>query len=584
MDNSNKAIARRINKELKIRDMKQTDLLKGIIKSKNPNYNVFQLNAEVRAKKGNFSTALKLNGNRSISKEDLYIISKLLGVSLEYLWFGDDKKNNFVPKGARYVAFLDEESEYCNYIAGIEREGRIQYGDEFGYNLFEYFGQFDSINGYKFFLKNYNLHFDYIHYQQLMFEDSEGYPQACSSTDRENLLSDNLLSTLVKYKDVKTFKAIYFDNCSLKRFDGDVNCHRNKTLFTEDFVKMILENDSFLSVIFSTKEVELQNFYRHYDKGEKRTFVEPMFYEVLLYALKNENDYKDQLLSMLKFALEYNKSQYEYIKNYLKTHTDEYSDVRIDQYSPRFLRSSRNIPMGNVFSFKGKAENKEINDLIKEIEQHAFNMTHIINEQEKNDEEIKISTPDNPLFLEMHQNAIKQNVDYVPVMIHSDKEFTFFNYYEARNIDFENAEVLEAVIECLSKVQSLVQPKTNKVLVHGNLSGKVLMNVDGKTASLSGWQKCHYGSKYEDRAELLTKIDIYAYGAEFLEKFNKLFTIVSKGLNEEEKVKLIDAAINLLNERRKAIHAESKDDMSRAFNLKTLASRLEFFKEQYIDK
>lgn len=581
MDNSNKAIARRINKELRIRDWSQNDLLRKIIIFKNPKITSAELYIEVNKRKGNFSTMLKGKDERPFPKEDLYIIAKSFGVPLEYIWFGDEKKSGFVPKGARYAAFQDNDSAYRSYIADLENEDRVQHPDESGFNLFDYFGQFDSINGYKFFVKNYGLYFDYAHYGRLTYVNSEGYPQFCSNSERDYHTSDNLLMILVEHNDVKTFKAIFFDNCSLSRFDSSEYYGRNKQpLFSDNFLDMLLKNKDFFELIFKTAEVDISKFLRHYDKGEKRCFVEPLFLEALFYALKHEADFKAQLLKMLQFALEYNKSQLEFVKNYLKKHKDdEHSDVRIDEYDPRFLISSRNVPMGNIFKIRGEASDNELTQLLNEIEQYAFNVTHIINEQEKNNKEIKISTPDNPLFVEMCKNAIEQNAAFIPIVAHSTKEFTYFHYYESTQINYENPEHLKLIIDCLNKAQTLVSGKASKVLVHGNLDNTVLMVDNGKIIGLAGWQKCCYGSKYDDRAELLANIDYYyPIQDKDLENFKALFEIISQDFSQEEKFKLIDKAISLLNKRIDDALNEKRSGVAKAYHLKERASKLEFFK------
>ena len=584
MDNSNKAIARRINKELKNRDWSQADLLRKIILFKNPNIDKRKLHAEGMKKKGNFSTSLKGKEDRSISKEDLYVIAKVFGLPLEYLWFGDEKKSGFVPKGARYAAYQDSDSEYRSYIADLDYEDRVQHPDELGFNLFDYFGQFDSINGYRFFEKNYSLFFDYSRYGRLMYVNSEGREQFCSTSENENLISDNLISTLVKYDDVKTFKKIYFDNSPLNRFNPDQPYHQNKSLFGDSFLETLLQNESFLDLTLKTKELELNALSKYCEKGQKRIFVEPMFYEALSYALQHEKQYEKQLFKMLRFALEFNKNQYEFVYGYLKTNNNEYGDVQINEYAPRFLRSSRNVAMGSVIRLRETVSNDELKKLLNEIEQYVFNMTHIINKQEKSNEEIKISTPDNSLFLELHRNAIEQNVDYVPFVVHSDKEFTYFKYYESMPINYESLNHLSRIVDCLDKVQKLVSPKTNNVLVHGNFDGPVLMIADGKVVGLAGWQKCRYGSKYEDRAELLSNIDAFSYRGEYLEKYKEIFDIISQDFSQEEKRKLIDKALDVLNEKMKTALEEEKDGVSTAYRFKERSSKLEFFKEIYLAK
>lgn len=584
MDNSNKEIAKRINYELKNRDWSQTDLLREIIKFKFPNISKAELYAEVKAKKGNFSTALKRNSDRSISKEDLYIISKVFGVPLEYIWFGDEKKSGFIPKGARYAAYQDSESEYRSYIASLEYEDRIQYGDEFGFSLFDYFGQFDSINGYKFFLDNYGLHFDYAGHGELSYINGEKYPQLCSPSDRDNLLSNHLINTLVEHDEIKMFKAIYFDNCSLDRFDPGA-WYRNKNYFRDDFLNVLLKNEQFLDLALKTKVVDMNSLDEHYEKGTKRTFVEPMFYEALSFAIEHEEEYEYQLEKMLSAAVEYNKTQFEAIKEYLKNNKEhEFGDASIDRYSPRFLRSSRNELMGNIIRLNKTSSNDTVNKLIKEVEQYAFNMTHIINEQEKNNEEIKISTPDNPLFSELHENAIAQRADFIPTIVREDKGFTYFQYYESNVINPNNIEQLKVVIDVLNKSQALVKLNNGQSLVHGNMEGRVLMSMDGKTVGLAGWQKCHRGNKYEDRAELLSNVDIYYFDEKYLVGYKELFEVLSQDFNKEEQLTLLDKAIDLLNSKRKKLLKDDRESMTRAIRLKERCSKLEFFKEVYLNK
>lgn len=583
MDNSNKAIAKRINKELRIRGWSQSDLLKIMIKNKYPNISKGFYD-ELNKKKGNFSTALKGDGKRSFSKEDLYFISKAFAVPLEYIWFGEDKKSEFKPSGPRYAAYQDNESEYRAYMANLEYEDAVQHPDEFGFNLFDYFGQFNSINGYKFFISNYHLHFDYLQYGELAYFNSQKYLQLCATRHKEKVVSDNLIMILAEQKDYKTFKRVYFDNCSIKRFSPDSFNRLNKNLFSDYFLETLLNNESFLNLLLQNKEVELNAFDARYEKGEKRIFVEPMLYEALFYALQHEEDFKEQLLKILNFALAYNKNQYEFIKDYLKKHEEEYSDVIVESYAPRHLRTSRYIPMGNVFRQLGNSKNKELDDILREIEQCAFNMTHIINEQEKRNEEIKISTPDNELFVELNKNAEEQSISFIPRVVHSDKEFTYFKYYESNKIDYQSTDNLKLIINCLNQAQQLVTLKSNKVLVHGNLSGEVLMIEKGKAVGIAGWYKCYYGTKYDDRAYLLSKVDVYTYGDDYLKKFEELFNIIAAGFGQDEKLKLIDKAIDLLDKERKLVLGEEKESHSKSFWLKERASKLEYFKELYFQK
>lgn len=588
MDSSNKSIARRINKELKIRGWKQKELLRRIIRYKNPGFSDGEIYLEELAKKGNFSTALKGNSNRAIPKEDLYIISKEFGLPLEYIWFGDEKKSGFVPKGIRYTAYQDSDDEYRNFIGGLEFEYKINNTDEFGFNLFDYFGQYESINGYRYFTKNFNLHFDYVQSRQLCIIDSEGNTEYTSYSYEEDQYSYGLLETLVKYKDVKTFKAIYFDNCSDTRFNPSMYSHNNKRLFNDDFLETLLNNDDFLDLVLNTKTVYLNSFAKRYGKEEKRSFIEPMFYEALMYAADHESEYSAQLEKMLRFALRYNKEQYEFIKEYLRKNSEsEYGDVQIEVYSPRFLRSSRYIPMGNVVRVVKTSNNKVINDLIGEIEQYAFNMTHIINEQEKSHGEIKISTPNNPLFLELHNNAIEQKADFIPFMSHSNKEFTLFSYYDSMNIHTTNLDELKFVLNILDESQKLVQKKDGKVLVHGNLGGKVLMMTQEKLIGLAEWQKCHYGDKYEDRAVLLSNYDsYYSYDGKYLDEYQKIFDVISQGFDKEEQATLLKRAIEIL-EKKKEDALKNEDDekhLIKACRFKEQASKLELFKEIHLSK
>lgn len=583
MKNANKEIIKRINKELKKRDWSQTDLLKKIIEYKNPGISKTDLYLEVNKRKGNFSTTLKGKSDRSFTVEDLYLISKIFMVPFEYIWLGEDLKSNFVPSGARYAAYQDNENEYSRYIANLEHEDRIQMPDEFGFSLFDYLGQFDSINGYRFLLNNYKLQFDYSQFQRLTYINSDGHPQFCSISNNKTLVTDNLIATLAKHNDVKTFKSIFFDNCSLKRFDVSEIFNREKPFFSDSFLEVLLTNESFLNLLLETKEVTLNVFNRRFDKSEKRNFVEPMLYSVLNYALKHDDDYKVQILKMLEFALEYSKSQYEFVKKYLEEH-NEYEDVQINRYAPTHLVTSRFESMGNVFDLRVKTNDNDINKLLNEIEKITFNMMHIFHKQERNNEEIKISTPDNALFIELINNSIEQNVSFVPMVLHSDKEFTYFRFYESTEISYSNIEHLKFIIDCLDKAQTLVSPKTNKVLVHGDLGNSRFLLVNGKITGLDGWQKCHYGDKYEDRAELLSNVYVYSYGVDFVEEYKRIFDTIASGFNLDEKKELATKTIRLLDKKIAELLNKGNSNTPKAFNLNECASHLKFFLKAHLDK
>lgn len=588
MNDTNKAIAKRIIKELKIRDWSQIELLKRIIKFKNPSLSKADIYYEAISKKANFSTSLKGSDKRPISKEDLYVISKVFSLPLEYIWFGEEKKSGFIPTGARYAAFQDTENEYRTYIAGLEHEDMVQHADETGHNLFDYFAEFESINGYRFFVNNYNLHFDYANHGEMVYINKDGFTQFCMPFKRGNLMSDNLISVLIKFKDTKSFRVVYFDNCSLARFDSNQMSYHDKKLFGDDFLKQLLENESFLDFVLEPKTITLSKLDKRYSSNEARTFVEPMFYEALDYAMSHQSEYRSSLLKMLKFALDYDKSQYEFIKEYLESHKNDnfgYRDVSIDIYNPKFLVSSFNRTMGNIITIKGIVDDSEIDELIKQIELYAFNITHIINDQERDKEGLKISTPDNPLFLELHDNAINQNADFVPCKIHSTKEFTSFEYYDSTEIGFGSTDHMALLIDFLDKAQKLVQKKEGKVLVHGNIREAKFMTSKGKIIGLAGWQHCHYGDKYEDKAEALAEIkDYFGYGSKFLPAYKEIFDVISKGFTKDEQIILINRAINILDKERKQLPKDEHDYLNKVSLLKERSSRLELFKEQYLEK
>lgn len=585
MKDSNKAIAARINKELKNRGWKQSDLLKKILEFKNPNLSKEELYKEVLRKKGNFSTTLKGTSARTIPKEELYIISKIFSLPLEYIWFGDDKKSEFKPNGARYAAYKDNENDYRAYIAGLEYEDKLQCSDEFGFTLFDYLGQYSSINGYKFFEKNYNLNFDYVRYIGLSYTNGDGYSQLCSLSEEKNTILDSMLMTLIEYKDVRTFKKIFFENCSLDRFDSNQYCRQDKKIFSDDFLDALLNDELFLKSIFKVEEIDISNFNRNHQKGEKRNFVEPLFYETLFYAIKNEERYKKQLRKMLEFALNFNKTQFDFVNEYLNSHENEYSDVCIDRYNPNFLVTSRYIPMGNIFRIGDRGSDEEINALLNEIEKYAFNITHIINGQEKSNEAIKISTPDNPLFLELCKNAVNQNATFVPLMINYTKEFTYFRNFDSRKIAYNDCSEMKSIIECLDKAQKLVDAKSNKVLVHGNLNEKVLMVEKSGTIGLSGWENCRYGSKFDDRVDLLMEVEqFYSSYNKPLQSLISIFDVIAQGFSNEDKIKLLDKTISALNEKIQKLLSGNDEDLLKAYKLNERLSKLELLKKLLIRK
>ena len=166
MDNSNKAIAKRINKELENQGLSKIKLFRKILKFKNPQLNDKEIYALANKEKGNFFTALKGDNERGITKEFLYIISKVLKLPLEYIWFGEDKKGRFIPSGPRYVAYQDTDGAYRSFVSDYDSTLGILHTQEEGFNIFDYLGQYDSINGYRFFKDNFDLHFDYYQFNE----------------------------------------------------------------------------------------------------------------------------------------------------------------------------------------------------------------------------------------------------------------------------------------------------------------------------------------------------------------------------------------------------------------------------------
>ena len=70
----------------------------------------------------------------------------------------------------------------------------------------------------------------------------------------------------------------------------------------------------------------------------------------------------------------------------------------------------------------------------------------------------------------------------------------------------------------------------------------------------------------------------------YLTKYKEIFDIVSNGFTEEEQVILIDKAIKILNKQRKQISKDEHNYLDKVARSKELSSRLELFKEQYLEK
>ena len=168
-------------------------------------------------------------------------------------------------------------------------------------------------------------------------------------------------------------------------------------------------------------------------------------------------------------------------------------------------------------------------------------------------------------------------------MNYSNKDYVFFKAYKSHTIQYEDVEQLRSIINVLDKSQDLVNRKANKVLVHGNLNGNVLMIEDNKIIGLAEWQKCHYGDKFEDRVELLSNVDIYHFRNDFLIKFNDIFEIISQGFDENEKRKLIEKTINILDKKVKSL-PNNKEQFYETYNLKERSIKLEIFKKIYFEK
>ena len=141
------------------------------------------------------------------------------------------------------------------------------------------------------------------------------------------------------------------------------------------------------------------------------------------------------------------------------------------------------------------------------------------------------------------------------------------------------------LLNYLHKAQELVSKKDGKILVHGNIGGAKFMTANGEIIGLANWQQCHYGDKYEDRAEALSKLNDYiGFGGQYLSKYKEIFDVVSKGFTKEEQITLIDRAIELLDKKRKSLSKDEYNYLDKVCLLKDRSSRLELIKEQYLEK
>lgn len=337
------------------------------------------------------------NGNKSIQVYDLPYFCELLGMSCEQLLSAGDC---YVPNSNRItnydIAHSYDREEWKRYI---QREDKlILNADEYCKTVLDYSLEFENYDFLKFLMDN-----DYIWLVDSNRDTYWGGFGAGTSIERrkvgyiddldarmknQDILREKMISLAIDRKDFKMLeklKAREIPPFYHYSFNG-VNLTECKSFYDKNMVAHI-SNSNQKIITYFTEEFQIEN-----DWKELNTFMFPYINELLHLLIKSDNEY---LYTILKRCVEHNRNAYNVInetrKNILDYYTDllkyrddesliiesvdkelsqnmfYYKDGNIISVMRRFSKTGM---VTNLVNIKAKSKNKEIAQLIDEVNEY----------------------------------------------------------------------------------------------------------------------------------------------------------------------------------------------------------------------
>lgn len=469
---------------------KETDLYRKIL---NMNGDESPYNNATK-NKANFNKMV--SGERSFKEEYIVPLEKILGTSYAYIKEGG--REDFIPTGIRYTAYVDEESEYAALDSGNKSGGGnpLLACDEYENDLLDYIIQYNSLNGIRYLVKK-----DYLK----LFYDGKRYENFIANRGLEK--TEQVTDLVVRTDDVDIFDS-YADVWT--RFPSFTGEDRLGVLKQESVLSEIAGSDKIWKSMLVEKMIPLPSV----NRGLETELPDGMFCSLLLkpmleYLLLHEKDYSEKTKELLEFAIRYNRKCVSYFnenfgrvpgpvflddEGFIKDNCTKYGSLVVYELGDTpdvdnetsSLMEKLNTDI-NSFSFASRP-------LIGGFSGHSARIV---------DGMVVKKATDNSIEYDALDFFGKCGVSFVPKLLKTKDGLDYFTYFKGNTYSYVRRmdwPLIEQVVKSLKELNERSKQKLEgKVYVHGDLfQSNVVFDADNQLTGIIDWDHCHIGEEYED--------------------------------------------------------------------------------------
>lgn len=313
----------------------------------------------VENERSNFSKML--NGKRPLKYEYIIPLESIFGVSLAKLLNDEDYEKEIdkdeIPynKPFRYYVMKDDPKLYkeLDDLCSVDGKLIITGTDEYGKGFLDYVVEYKALNALRHLLIHHKFSADkFGRYNFFYIDDSQSeimfakYPI-------------EVAKIIVNSGDFKLFMKTFNDMEYLIRYPWSYD---NSWFNKDEFIYCILENESIFNQMFFFKEYKLKELNDHLSSKhqvENVKFFNQALNIILERALKYPEDYKEQIIKILKFGIDHNQKYIDSLKGKFYNIYTQYK---------YYLYGDRGLLCGNLISSEIKETGiKEIDELLSLI-------------------------------------------------------------------------------------------------------------------------------------------------------------------------------------------------------------------------
>lgn len=497
---------KRILELLEINNLNYKKLIEYLIeetKCKNSDYNTIKTNFSKMA-----------SGERKFKYEYIPLIERKLKTTLDYIINGESKNlNEFIPRGLRYTAFIDNKEKYRSLLKELKIENNIIYiYDEYNKNIADYIIDYKSINGIKYLLDN-----DLVKYLNtenvfaiidiIINKKPEYLPNIlnfhlCSESSFDELLKKDYIK--IKIGGSFDFNAVFKKNISKY----------------QELIDRIIQNDNLFNLFFLEDEDYKSDYflykYNNYEVYSFNIIILFIFDRINhSYSIYKEYNGEDKLKKIDAILLRYNDIIHKEIyENEISTVNISIEDSEFDYidkniYSDKIYYSSflKNSKAALIFRYNKYASSVIGDSIKKDFEKlsNRFSKSSMITNNKIRIEYNKVykTRSNNEKEYEFLRFMEQKNYKKVPKYYGHENNEDIFEYIEGdteKYVYIMPIEKIYKVIDTIKEINEISKKHLNgKVYVHNDLSPlNAVFNKNGKITGIIDWEHCKIGDEHED--------------------------------------------------------------------------------------